>query len=121
MKGQYTGKVTDFMRRVLECMADEAITAEDLADQLDLSPAYARQYGICPLHQAKMIRVESWIRNKRGCPSRVFAIGTGKDAKRPEALPWSTTNKRWRERNKAGVTQANNSLAILARGFRKGE
>ena len=138
MKGKYTGKITDFMKRVIDCMAVDAevtdgvreravkfkgVTAEDLADLLGLSPAYVRQYGIAPLHEAKIIRVGRWDRNKRGCPSRVFFLVSedddSEDAPRIGPLPWSTTNRRWRERKKAGIPQANNSLAILARGFKK--
>lgn len=119
-KGRFTGTVTDIMRRVMADLEDDGdMTAEDLADQLGVTPSYIRQYGIYPLREAGLIRVANWVRGARGCPTRVFSLSEGKDAPKPKRLPWSVTNRRWRERHAAGVTQANNSLAILAQGFKR--
>jgi hypothetical protein len=120
VKGRFKGQITDVMRRVLAALdSDGDMTAEDLADQLGLTVSYVRQYGIYPLREAELIRVASWIRGARGCPMRVFSISEGRDAPKPKRLPWSVTNRRWRDRRAAGVTQANNALAILAQGFKR--
>lgn len=115
-KGRFTGKITDVMRRVMNALeSDGDMTADDLADHLGITVSYVRQYGIYPLREAELIRVSSWIRGARGCPMRVFSLSVGKDAPRPKRLPWSVTNKRWQERHAAGLTKANNSLALLVR------
>ena len=119
-KGRFTGTITPIMRRVMTALDEDGdMTAEDLADQLEVSVSYVRQYGIYPLREAELIRVESWIRGARGCPMRVFSLSEGKDAPKPKRLPWSVTNRRWRERHDAGLTQANNALAILSQGFKR--
>lgn len=115
-KGRFNGKITDIMLRVMAALeSDGDMTADDLAEQLGITVSYVRQYGIYPLREAELIRVASWIRGARGCPMRVFSLSVGKDAPRPKRLPWSVTNKRWQERNAAGLTKANNSLAMLVR------
>ena len=114
MKAKFTGSITPIMRRIMSALDEDGdMSAEDLAEQLEVSTSYIRQYGIAPLRDAGMIRIASWIRCRRGDHMRVFSLSAGKDAPKPKRLPWSVTNRRWRERHAAGITLARNSLSLL--------
>lgn len=114
MKGKFTGRITPIMRKIMSALDEDGdMTADDLAEQIEVSVSYIRQYGIAPLREAGLIRIASWIRCIRGGHSRVFSLSDGNDAPKPKRLPWSVTNRRWRERRAAGITLARNSLALL--------
>ena len=114
MRGKFGGSISPIMKRIMSALKEDGdMSAEDLAEQLEVSTSYIRQYGIAPLRDAGMIRIASWIRCRRGDHTRVFSLSAGKDAPKPKRLPWSVTNRRWRERHAAGITLARNSLSLL--------
>lgn len=92
-----------------EYMKTNPMSTQELAEYLGISLRYAQEYMVAMRNMGtinrKRLRIVGWnsaLEERRsGSPAPIYAIGTGKDAPKPEPLTEKETAKRYWDKYKS--------------------